>query len=209
MNRFLIGLLFLFMLQNSFAMPEYQAEMRKRLQEQKVSKFNFEDASVSTVTHLIQHQFGINFSFDANVDQNKTVPIRLKDSNFLQLLEAGLNKLDMRYQVVSPNHIKIMAKAQQAHQLNPSLDSTPQLWSDHKRLKLTVGECAQKGYAALQKLGFSKIVQNQYYVYGNSQNNRAVVKCVDLGQQSFVYAMVAGEDVKQVEKLRNQIIKEL
>lgn len=209
MNRFLIGLLFLFMFQNSFAMPEYRAEMRKRLQEQKVSKFNFEDASVSTVTHLIQHQFGINFSFDANVDQNKTAPIRLKDSNFLQFLEVGLNKLDMRYQVVSPNHIKIMAKTQQVHQLNPSLDSPPQLWSDHKRLKLSVGECAQKGYAALQKLGFSKIVQNQYYVYGNSQNNRAAVKCVDLGQQSFVYAMVAGEDVKQVEKLRNQIIKEL
>ncbi|MFW1951761.1 hypothetical protein [Acinetobacter beijerinckii] len=52
-------------------------------------------------------------------------------------------------------------------------------------------------------------MQNQYYVYGNSQNNRAAVKCVDLDQQSFVYAMVAGEDVKQVEKLRNQIIKEL
>ncbi|MFW1951762.1 hypothetical protein [Acinetobacter beijerinckii] len=106
-------------------MPEYRAEMRKRLQEQKVSKFNFEDASVSTMTYLIQHQFGINFSFDANVDKNKTAPIRLKDSNFLQFLEVGLNKLDMRYQVVSPNHMKIMAKAQQVHQLNPSLDSPP------------------------------------------------------------------------------------
>lgn len=209
MYKLLIGLLFFFIFQNSFAMPDYRAEMRKKLQDQKVSKFNFEDASVSTVTHLIKHEFGITFSFDANVDQNKTAPIRLKNSNFLQFLEVGLNKLDMSYQVVSPNSIKIMAKAQQAPQLKPSLNSPPQLWSDHKQLNLSVGACADKGYKVLQKLGFSKIVQNQFNVYGNFQNNRAAVKCVDQNQQSFVYAMVAGEDVKQVEKLRNAIMKEL
>lgn len=81
----------------------------------------------------------------------------------------------------------------------------PQVWSHHKLLKETPELCAVKGASILKSLGFKSIVTNNNYVYGNFSNNRAAIKCVKLSKQTFVYAIVAGEDVKIVEKLRNEI----
>jgi hypothetical protein len=82
---------------------------------------------------------------------------------------------------------------------------TPQLWSHHKLLKETPELCAVKGVSILNSLGFISVVKNGNYVYGNFSSNRAVIKCVKVNKQTFVYTAVAGADVKLVEKLRNEI----
>ena len=81
----------------------------------------------------------------------------------------------------------------------------PQLWSDHKSLNIPVDVCALKGYSALKSLGFTRVVQNGNYSYGNFNDNRAAVKCVELNGGSFVYLAVAGPEETVVEKLRNEI----
>lgn len=82
---------------------------------------------------------------------------------------------------------------------------TPQLWSHHKVVKESPALCAVKGVSILNSLGFKSVVKNGNYVYGNFSNNRAAIKCVTVDKQTFVYAAVAGADVKTVEKLRNEI----
>jgi len=86
---------------------------------------------------------------------------------------------------------------------------TPQLWSHHKLLKETPELCADKAYSILDSLGFKSVVKNGNFVYGNFSNNRAAIKCVSFKKLTFVYAAVAGADVKLVEKLRNEIAKKL
>lgn len=86
---------------------------------------------------------------------------------------------------------------------------TPHIWSDHKILKISADACAQKGTEILESLGFNQIVKNGSYVYGNYSNNRAVIKCALVGENTFVYAAVAGPKVKVVEKLRNEIVWQL
>ena len=81
----------------------------------------------------------------------------------------------------------------------------PQLWSTHKELNVNVSLCALKGVSALKSLGFTSVVQNKNFVYGNFHDNRAAVKCVAKGKNSFVYLAVAGPDKNIVEKLRNEI----
>jgi len=81
----------------------------------------------------------------------------------------------------------------------------PQLWSTHKELDVSVSLCAKKGLSALKSLGFTSVVQNENFAYGNFDDNRAAVKCVPKGNHSFVYLAVAGPDKKIVEKLRNQL----
>jgi hypothetical protein len=86
---------------------------------------------------------------------------------------------------------------------------TPHVWSDHKILKISTEACAEKGTEILESLGFTQIVKNGSYVYGNYSNNRAVIKCTSVGESTFVYAVVAGPKVKVVEKLRNEIVWQL
>ncbi len=81
----------------------------------------------------------------------------------------------------------------------------PQLWSSHKLLEITADACGVKGYSALKSLGFSSVVKNKNYVYGNYHDNRAAVKCVPMGSGSFIYLAVAGPTKEMVEKLRNEI----
>lgn len=81
----------------------------------------------------------------------------------------------------------------------------PQLWSHHKQLEILPEQCATKGIDILKSLGFSSVVKNGNYVYGNFELNRATIKCVGVDKHTFVYTAVAGENVKQVEQLRNKI----
>jgi len=85
--------------------------------------------------------------------------------------------------------------------------SPPQLWSFHKNLELAVDVCALRGYRALKSLGYSSVVQNGNYSYGNFRDNRAAVKCVEVANGSFVYLAVAGPVKNVVEKLRNEIAR--
>lgn len=86
---------------------------------------------------------------------------------------------------------------------------TPQVWSDHKVLKISAETCAEKGAKILESLGFNQIVKNGTYVYGNYASNRAAIKCVSINEGTFVYSVVAGPEVKFVEKLRNEIAWQL
>ena len=83
---------------------------------------------------------------------------------------------------------------------------TPQVWSDHKLLAISPELCAQKGEDILTTLDFKQIDRNKNNVYGNYLNNRAAIKCIDVNGQTLVYAIVAGEKVMIVERLRNEII---
>lgn len=84
--------------------------------------------------------------------------------------------------------------------------SPPQLWSDHKQLNISLGTCALKAYSALKSLGFSSVVQNGNFSYGNFHSSRAAIKCVANNNGSFVYVAVAGSEKEIVEKLRNELI---
>ena len=83
--------------------------------------------------------------------------------------------------------------------------SPPQLWSDHKSLNIPIDVCSLKGYSTLKSLGFTNVVRNGNYSYGNFNDNRAAVKCVEMNNGSFVYLAVAGPEKEVVEKLRNEI----
>jgi hypothetical protein len=81
----------------------------------------------------------------------------------------------------------------------------PQLWSDHKSLDVPVEVCGEKGYNVLNALGFSNVVRNGNYSYGNFDESRAAVKCVAMPTGSFVYFAVASADKAKAEELRNRI----
>jgi hypothetical protein len=83
----------------------------------------------------------------------------------------------------------------------------PQLWSDHKELSMPVEDCAAKGEGALSSLGFTDVVRNGTFSYGNLKGNRAAVKCVHIYGGSFVYFTVAGSEKETVENLRNEIAR--
>lgn len=97
--------------------------------------------------------------------------------------------------------------------VKPSSDieepAPPQLWSDHKQLDISVRACSLKGYGALLALGFSSVVQNGDYSYGNFLANRAAVKCVANDKGSFVYIAIAGQQKDLVEKLRNEVMRKM
>lgn len=81
----------------------------------------------------------------------------------------------------------------------------PQLWSDHRDLKVSASECANQGVEALNSLGYANVVQRGTYAYGSLGRNRAAVHCVERSGGSFVYLSVAGPRPREVEKLRNEI----
>jgi hypothetical protein len=82
-----------------------------------------------------------------------------------------------------------------------------ELWSDHKSLEVPVAVCGEKGFNVLTALGFSNVVRNGDFSYGNMDENRAAVKCVQMPQGSFVYFAVASRDRATAEKLRNSIAR--
>jgi hypothetical protein len=82
----------------------------------------------------------------------------------------------------------------------------PHLWSGQKVVGQTPEFCAANGVKILRSLSFVSVVQNGSYVYGTLMANRAAIKCVPNGEETFVYAAVAGPDVEQVERLRNEIV---
>lgn len=81
------------------------------------------------------------------------------------------------------------------------------LWSDHKILEIPVGACGEKAFTVLTEAGFSGVVRNGNYSYGNLDENRAAVKCVELRKGSFVYFAVASTDKETAEELRNRIAR--
>lgn len=84
--------------------------------------------------------------------------------------------------------------------------SPPHLWSGQKIVGHSPESCAKKGVEILETLSFTGVVKNGSYVYGNFLANRAAIKCVPNGNETFVYAAVAGPEKKQVERLRNEIV---
>lgn len=107
--------------------------------------------------------------------------------------------LDFIYEETGPDETFSSANAESEG------SSVPHLWSHHKLLKISVDECSTQALSILKTLGFSSVVKNEQYVYGNYQGNRAAIKCVKLADKSFVYTAVAGADMKLVEQLRNKI----
>lgn len=89
---------------------------------------------------------------------------------------------------------------------NAILSAPPHLWSGHKVVSHSPEECASQGVKILEALSFIGVVRNGSYVYGNLLANRAAIKCVGNGDGTFVYAAVAGPEVRQVERLRNEIV---
>ena len=96
-----------------------------------------------------------------------------------------------------------------AHLGRKSDEVPPQLWSDHKAMPVPVGVCAERAYNVLSALGYSSVVKNGNYSYGNMDGNRAAVKCVETSGSSFVYFAVAGPQRDKVEELRNAIARKL
>lgn len=86
------------------------------------------------------------------------------------------------------------------------LTSPPNLWSGHKSVRYSPDECASRGIKILEALSFISVVRRGNYVYGNLLANRAAIKCVSYAEGTFVYAAVAGPEVSQVERLRNEIV---
>jgi hypothetical protein len=85
----------------------------------------------------------------------------------------------------------------------------PQVWSDHKLLDVSVAVCADRAVTVLNTLGYSHVVKNGNYSYGDFKENRAAVKCVESAERSFVYFIVAGPRRETVEQLRNEIARKL
>lgn len=90
-----------------------------------------------------------------------------------------------------------------------SRGTPPELWSHHKLLNIPVGVCADRGFNVLNALGYSNVVKNGDFSYGNFDGNRAAVKCIETTGGSFVYFAVAGSQRETVERLRNEISRQL
>ena len=95
----------------------------------------------------------------------------------------------------------------QQKQRPSKVESRPHVWSSHKELSVPVEACGQKAIDILNSLGFSGVTKSRYgeYIYGNYISSRAAVKCVPQEDNSFVYIVVAGSDIEDVENLRNEI----
>lgn len=84
--------------------------------------------------------------------------------------------------------------------------SPPHLWSGQKIIGYPPESCAKKAVGILEVLSFTSVVRNGNYVYGNFSGNRAAIKCVPNGDETFAYAAVAGPEKEEVEHLRNEIV---
>lgn len=83
--------------------------------------------------------------------------------------------------------------------------SPPELWSHHKALDVPVAVCGEKAFNVLTALGFSSVVRNGDYSYGNFDDSRAAVKCVEMPRGSFVYFAVASPKKERAQELRDRI----
>jgi ethanolamine utilization microcompartment shell protein EutL len=70
-----------------------------------------------------------------------------------------------------------------------------------------VDACGDRAFKVLTTLGYSAVVRNGNYSYGNLNGNRAAVKCAENSGNSFVYFAVAGPRKEKVEELRNAIAR--
>jgi hypothetical protein len=86
-----------------------------------------------------------------------------------------------------------------------SVTARPELWSDHKLLKVPVDVCGERAFNVLTALAYENVVRNGNYSYGDFKGNRAAVKCVETAEGSFLYFAVAGPRKETVEQLRNQL----
>lgn len=84
-------------------------------------------------------------------------------------------------------------------------DNPPNLWSDHRDLKVSAVECAEQAVQALNDLGYSEVARSGTNAYGNFESNRVAVHCVERSEGSFVYVGVAGPQHQVVQTLRNQL----
>jgi hypothetical protein len=109
--------------------------------------------------------------------------------------------------LLAPGRIAMLGPANSANAVGSPWP--PQLWSDHKHLKVPPGACAELAVNVLTELGYADVVRNGHYSYGNLAGNRAAVKCVGSAEGSFVYFAVAGAQREVVEQLRNQIARKL
>lgn len=210
MKKLLVLMLMFSISVEIWALPEYREGMHTYLQQHKKLSYRFDSLSLGRSLALLADFSGIEYTVDPSINLDRTTRMIYKDVTPLYLLQEIMRKFNLKYQVVGKNKIHIIPNVPNA--ISTTIKTTnqvPQLWSSHKLLDISIEQCAKKGYQALQDLGFSQIVQSQYYIYGNYLNNCAAVKCVVLNEQSFVYTAAAGEDVKQVEKLRNEIMKKL
>jgi hypothetical protein len=91
------------------------------------------------------------------------------------------------------------------NEVEPTEPTPLQLWSHHKSLDQSVAACGERAYDALKTLGFSNVVRNGDYSYGNFGDSRAAVKCVEMPKGSFVYFAVASTKKETAEVLRNRI----
>ena len=87
----------------------------------------------------------------------------------------------------------------------PEANHPPSLWSHHKVLEMPLASCAIKARQALESLGYKQVAEANDSAYVNLGNTRAVVKCAEIADGSFVYMTVGGADGKVVEKQRNAI----
>lgn len=81
----------------------------------------------------------------------------------------------------------------------------PQVWSHHQSLNVSADSCAERATKAMDQLGLSSVVRQGTYTYANYQDKRAVIKCVPMQDQSFVYLVASGNKVSEVKHLRDQL----
>ncbi|QJD59219.1 hypothetical protein HG264_10030 [Pseudomonas sp. gcc21] len=113
----------------------------------------------------------------------------------------------MKYLIMLPLLVLVgCAAAPEAPVPEAVFSDPPHLWSGQKMIDHSPEVCARKGVEILESLLFVGVVKNGSYVYGTLLTNRAAIKCIANGPTTFVYAAVAGPDVKQVERLRNEIV---
>ncbi len=73
------------------------------------------------------------------------------------------------------------------------------------RLQIPVSACAARAFKVLETLGYTSVVRNGEYSYGNFNENRAAVSASAREGGSFLYFAVAGPRKEKVEQLRNAI----
>ncbi|QIB49714.1 hypothetical protein [Pseudomonas sp. OIL-1] len=113
----------------------------------------------------------------------------------------------MKYLIILPFLVLVgCAFTPEAPSPEAVFSDPPHLWSGQKVIVQSPEACARKGVAILESLLFVGVVKNGSYVYGTFMTNRAAIKCIPNGETTFVYAAVAGPDVKQVERLRNEVV---
>lgn len=84
----------------------------------------------------------------------------------------------------------------------------PELWSSFKDLKKSTEACKLQARYMVEQLAIENIAVNEYGIYGTSNGNRVVIKCLEINEASSkLMVAVAGNDSSSVENLRNRLVK--